>query len=270
MGFAAVSGDFRWFAVSSGPLFRQLIQLTAPASTAAAPSAHAAITAVRRTLNVTCWVRNSCRKRISTRGGACAMAVSSANARSSTPAACQESCSAAHREQVPACSRAAARSTLLNEASRSASNPIASNSSHVICCFLCIIQNPSACRGRPPRHSSKHLQLGHQQSPAAVQPRPNCANGASGHLRRFLVTHFFQLAQHHGFATFHRQFLHCGSHLPQAFALFRPNRRRGRVLQNNSGARAVLIFLLKRNFPRQTFQLVHHPVARPSVNEGSQ
>src|SRR6266446_3197105 len=248
---------------------RQLCQLTAPANTAAAASAHAAITALRRTLNVTCWVRNSCSKRISTRAGVCAMAVSSANARSSTPAACQESCSAAHREQVLACSRAATRSTSLSESSRSAPNPIASNSSHVICCFLCITQNHSACRGRAPRHPAKHFQFRHQQSSSAMQPGTNRANRASGHLRGFLIAHFFQFAHHHGFAKFHGQFLNCGSHLPQAFAFFRPNRRRGRVLQNNSAARAVLVFFFQRNFPRQTLQMFHHPVARHSVKKGS-
>src|ERR1700687_666844 len=183
VGLAAVSGDFKWFAVSSGPLFRQFLQLTVPASTAAAASAHAAGTA--------------------TRPGACPRAVSSASARSSTPAARQESCSAAHREHVPACSRAATRSTSLNEASRSASNPIASTSSTGISCFLCTAQNPSSPRARATRHVAKHFQLGHQQSASAMQPRTNRPNRASGHLRRFLVTHFFQFAQHHGLAKLH-------------------------------------------------------------------
>src|SRR5216684_5866024 len=209
-GFTALCGDVRWFAVSS---LRQFLQLTAPASTAAAASAHAATTAARRAFNVTCCVRNSWRKRISTRAGACTMAVSSANARSSTPAACQESCNAAQREQVPACSFAAARSTSLNDASRSASNPIASNSSHVISCFLCITQNPSSCRARAPRHAAKYFQFGHQQGATAMQPRTNRANRASGHLRGFLVTHFFQLTKHYSFAKLHRQFLNCGPHL---------------------------------------------------------
>src|SRR6267154_373891 len=123
--FVTLGVDFSSFGISFGLPLRQFIQLTAPTNTAAAASAHAAITAVRRTFNVTCRVRNSWRKRISTRAGACAMAVSSANARSSTPAACQESCNAAQREQDPACSIAAARSAALNDASRSASNPIA-------------------------------------------------------------------------------------------------------------------------------------------------
>src|SRR6266851_8607279 len=266
-GFTALCGDVRWFAVSS---FRQFLQLTAPASTAAAASAHAATTAARRTFNVTCCVRNSWRKRISTRAGACAIAVSSANARSSTPAARQESCSAAHREHVQACSRTAARSTSLNEASRSASNPIASNSSHVISCFLCTAQSLSARRTRPPRHVAKHFQFGHQQSPSAMQPRTNRANRASRHLRRFLVTHFFQLAQHHGFAKLRGQFQHGSPHLLHAFAFFHPHRRRGRVPQTNSGAPPVVVFFLERNFARQTFQMFHHAVARHSVKKGSQ
>src|ERR1700687_276680 len=268
--FAAVSGDFRWFAVSSGPLFRQFLQLTAAASTAAAASAHAAATATRRAFNVTCCVRNSWRKRISTRAGACTMAVSSASARSSTPAARQESCSAAHRAHVPACSRAATRSTSLNEASRSASNPIASNSSHVISCFLCTAQNPSSPRARATGHVPKHFQLGHQQSTSAMQPRTNRPNRASGHLRRFLVTHFFQFAQHHRLAKLHGQFLHRGPHLRPAFAFFPPHRRRRRVLQNNSAARAVFVFYFERYFPRQSFQVFHHAVARHSVKERSE
>src|SRR5260370_804870 len=88
------------FDASSRGVLCQLRQLTTPASTVAAASAHPRATAVRWTLSVTCCVRNSCRKRISTRAGACARAVSTANARNSTLAACQESCSAAHREQV--------------------------------------------------------------------------------------------------------------------------------------------------------------------------
>src|SRR5712664_485695 len=267
-GFAAVSGDFSWLAVSSCPFFRQFLQLTVPASTAAAASAHAATTAARRTFNVTCRVRNSWRKRISTRAGACAMVVSSANARSSTPAACQESCNAAQREQVPACSFAAARSAALNDASRSASNPIASNSSHVISCFLCITQNPSPRNARAPGHAAKYFQLGHQQCATAMQPRTNSANRASRHLRGFLVTHFFQLTKHYRFAKLHGQFLDRGPHLSQAFTFFRPNRWRQRNLQNNSAACAVLVFFFERNFPRQPFQVFHHAVARHSIKKG--
>src|SRR5712664_600111 len=268
-GFAAVSGDFSWLAVSSCPFFRQFLQLTVPASTAAAASAHAATTAARRTFNVTCRVRNSWRKRISTRAGVCAMAVSSANERSSTPAACQESCNAAHRKHALACSRAATRSTSLNEASRSASNPMASKSSHVISGFLCTAQSPSSSRARAPRRVAKHFQFGHQQSPPAMQPRADRANRASSHLRRFLVTHFFQLAQHHGFAKLRGQFQHGSPHLLPAFAFFRPHCRRGRVLQYNPGAAAVFVFYFERYFPRQTFQVFHHPVARHSVKKSS-
>src|SRR6266446_1163062 len=266
--FVTLGVDFSSFGISFGLPLRQFIQLTAPTNTAAAASAHAAITAVRRTFNVTCRVRNSWRKRISTRAGACAMAVSSANAPSSTPAACQESCNAAQREQVPACSFAAARSAALNDASRSPSNPIASNSSHVISCFLCITQNPSPPNARAPRHAAKYFQFGHQQGATAMQPRTNRANRASRHLRSFLVTHFFQFTQHYRFAKLHRQFLDRGPHLPQAFTFFRPNRRRQRVLQYNSGARAVLVFFLERNFPWQTFQVFHHAVARHSIKKG--
>src|SRR6266404_5409721 len=235
---------------------------------AAAASVHAATTAVRRTFNVTCRVRNSWRKRISTRGGACAMAVSSANARSSTPAACQESCNAAQREQDPACSIAAARSAALNDALRSASNPIASNSSHVISCFICITQNPSPRNARALRHAAKYFQFGHQQGATAVQPRTNRANRASRHLRGFPVTHFFQLTKHYSFAKLLGHFLTRGHHWPPAFALFCPNRRRQRVVQNNAGARAVLVFFLARNFPLQTFQVFHHAIARHSIKKG--
>src|SRR5260370_40328493 len=84
--FVTLGVDLSSFGSSFGLPLRQFIQLNAPTNTAAAASAHAATTAVRRTFNVTCRVRNSWRKRISTRAGACAMAVSSANARSSTPA----------------------------------------------------------------------------------------------------------------------------------------------------------------------------------------
>src|SRR5258707_198637 len=269
-GFAAVGGDFKWFAVSSGPLFRQFLQLTVPASTAAAASAHAAATAARRAFNVTCCVRNSWRKRISTRAGACTMAVSSANARSSTPAACQESCSAAHREHVLACSRATTRSTSLNEASRSASNPIASNSSHFISCFLCTAENPSSRHACSPGHAAQHFQFGHQQSASAMEPRTYRANRTSRHLRGFLVTHLFQLTQHHGFAKLHGQFQHGGPHLLPAFAFFHPHRRRGRVLQHNSAARAVFVLLFERNFPRQTFHVFHHAIPRHSVKKCSQ
>src|SRR5882762_4657999 len=266
--FVTLGVDFSSFGISFGLPLRQFIQLTAPTNTAAAASAHAAITAVRRTFNVTCRVRNSWRKRISTRAGACAMAVSSANAPSSTPAACQESCNAAQREQVPACSIAAARSAALNDALRSASNPIASNSSHVISCFICITQNPSPRNARALRHAAKYFQSGHQQGATAVQPRTNSANRASRHLRGFLVTHFFQLTKHYSFAKLHGQFLNRGPHLPQAFAFFCPNRRRQRVLQNNSGARSVLVFFFERNFPWQTFQVFHHAIARHSIKKG--
>src|SRR2546425_1071661 len=182
--FVTLGVDFKWFAISFELSLRQFIQLTAPTNTAAAASAHAAITAVRRTFNVTCRVRNSWRKRISTRAGACAMAVSSANARSSTPAACQESCNAAQREQGLACSRAAARSASLNEESRSASNPIASNSSHVISCFLCITQKPSTGHNRPPPRPAKQFPPCHPQNPAPTRKRT--ARGAPGWVSFFL------------------------------------------------------------------------------------
>src|SRR5207253_7329159 len=63
---------------------------------------------------------------------------------------------------------------------------------------------------------------------------------------------------------------HSGPHLLHTFALFHPSCGRGRILQNNSAARAVFVFLFQRNFPRQTFPVFHHAVARHSIQEGSE
>src|SRR2546426_3963635 len=133
--FRSLGGDARCIVASSCWLFRQFLQLTAPTRTAAVASAQAATTAARRIFNVPCCVRNSWRNRISTRAGAWAAAVSSAKALSSTRAVCQESCRVAQRGHALTCSRAAARWTSPSEASRSAFNPTASNSSHVISHF---------------------------------------------------------------------------------------------------------------------------------------
>src|SRR6267142_1326803 len=263
---AAASAGFcgapRCRAASSFWLFRQLPQLTAPISSAAAASAHAAITATRRVFVAPYCTRNSCRKRISTRPGASALAVASARACSSMRAACQESCSAAHRGHTLACSRAAARSLSLSEASRSASNPMASNSSHFISHFHF---SSSSRHARAPRHVAQHLELRQQQRAPAVQPRSNRPHRTSGRLRRFFVAQLLQFAQHHRFAKLGRQLQHCGANLLHPLARFRPGSRSHQILQHNSRAASVLVLLFQRNFPRQSLQMLHHAVSRNSV-----
>src|SRR6266481_939769 len=259
---AEFCGATRCLAASSCWLFRQLLQLTALAKTAAAASAHAAITATRCVFIVPCCVRNSCRKRISTRAGVSAAAVESAKACSSTRAACQESCSAAQREHTLACSRAAAPSSSLSDASRSAPSPMASNSSHFIAHFHF---SSSSRHARAPRHVAQHLKLRQQQRAPAMQPRSNRPDRTSGRLRRFFVAQLFQFAQHHRFAKLRRQFQHRGANLLHPLARFRPSCRSRRIPQYNSRAASVLVFLFQRNFPRQSLQMLHHAVSRNSV-----
>src|SRR6266699_3469368 len=100
-----------------------------------------------------------------------------------------------------------------------------------------------------------------------MQPRANRSDGTAGHSRGFLVTHLFQLAQNHRFAKLRGQIQHRGPHLLAPLALFRPRRRRGCILQDNLRSGSVSVLLLKRYFPRQAFQVFHHPVSRYAIEE---
>src|SRR5215471_15607358 len=125
--------------------------------------------------------------------------MSSARARNSRRADCQESRSAAQREHLAACSPAAARCASVKEASRPASNPMDSNSSHVISHSL-NLQKARRLTTCAPRRFSQHFELGHQKSAPAMQARTNCPDGTANHLRGFFVTPLLEFAEDYGFA----------------------------------------------------------------------
>src|SRR5215471_6976514 len=194
--------------------------------------------------------------------------MSSARARNSRRADCQESRSAAQREQLAACSPAAARCASFKEASRPASKPMDSNSSHVISHSLNL---QKACRLAicAPQRFSQHFELGHQKSAPAMQPRTNRANGTPNHLRSFFVTPFFEFAEDYGFAKLSGKIQDRRANLFDALAFLRLASRSGRLYQNNSRTGAVFVLFLERDFPWQALEMLQHTIARDAVQKSA-
>ena len=116
----------------------QFHQTMPTTSSAADAKTQAPTTAAARAFIARRLAQNSWRNLISTRSGAPTFRVASRNACNSNCASCHDSCNAAQRAQVSACSIAAARSMgsiSVAALSRSKPSPTASNSSHFISHF---------------------------------------------------------------------------------------------------------------------------------------
>src|SRR5580704_10699042 len=166
----------------------QLTQEKVPNSTAAAAKPQPANAATRYDLIVLCLVRNSCRKRISTRDGVSASLVSAPNSRKSPRSACQFSCKLAQCEQSNRCSRAAccngpsafpsprSKPAMANSSQFIPTSP-SSNLTAGSCAFWNVAQN---------------FEFGQQQCASTMQARTNRPDGAIQRLRGFFVAQFFQ------------------------------------------------------------------------------
>src|SRR5208337_1615970 len=245
---------------------RQLAQLTAATTTAAAASVQPAYTAARRAFTVLCRVWNSCRSRISTRAGASASCVSVPTACKSARKVCQFSCNAAQRAHERRCSRAAL-STGSSPCIVSRSSPASSNSSHVIAASPAKL---SPARARALRCVPQHLQLRQQERPPAVQPRTNRAHWTIQQPRRFVVTQFFQPAQHHRFAKLHGQLQYRCANLFPPLANFRPLDRRHRLKCLASLPYDIFHEFFVQPFPRRPLQMFHHAIARNAIQKRPQ
>src|SRR5208282_5016550 len=245
---------------------RQLTQLTAAKTTAAAASAQPANTAARCAFTVLCRVRNSCRSRISTRAGASASCVSAPTACKSARNVCQFSCNAAQRAHERRCSRAAL-STGSSSCIVCRSSPASSNSSHVIAASPAKL---SPARARALRCVPQHLQLRQQERPPAVQPRTNRAHWTIQQPRRFVVTQFFQPAQHHRFAKLHGQLQYRCANLFPPLANFRPLGRRHRLKCLASLPYGIFVEFFVQQFPRRPLQMFHHAIARNAIQKRPQ
>ena len=159
---------------------------------------------------VLCFVRNSCRSRISTREGACLSWSCNPIPCSSSRSSCQFRSNAAHSEQCNSAHVRLAASPIAPFVERCQLEFFAR---HDIFLRNCLPAGDGAFRRFP-----QNLQFRKQQSSSPVNPRANCADRTIEHTRCIFVAHLFEQTEHHRFAKLGWQLHHRGTYPLTAFA----------------------------------------------------